>query len=133
MSNQEPLIPKTINIDPFDRKLPGLWRGAIGELVPVPRADRNDVQSPGKSGPSGVARMRKSARQKNVLVTGDNSVFSREVVRQKMTRLPCQESGHLSPGKFPLVTEVLSNNFPFAILDNRQHGSSRALMIIGAV
>ncbi len=44
------LIPKTVNIDPFDRKLPGLWRDASGALVPVPQADRNDVQSPGKSG-----------------------------------------------------------------------------------
>ncbi len=31
-------IPKTININPFDRNLPGLWRGAIGALVPVPQS-----------------------------------------------------------------------------------------------
>ncbi len=46
----ETLIPKTVNIDPFDRNLPGLWRGASGELAPAPQADRNDVQSPCKSG-----------------------------------------------------------------------------------
>ncbi len=44
------LIPKNVDIDSSDRNLPGLWRGAIGEMVPAPQADRNDAQSPGKSG-----------------------------------------------------------------------------------
>ncbi len=37
-------------MDPYDRSFQGFWLDAIGDMVPVPRADRNDVQNPWKSG-----------------------------------------------------------------------------------
>jgi hypothetical protein len=57
-----PFIPKEFNIDSYDRSFQGFWRGAIGDLVLVPRANCNSrvlpnasprtgsVQSPWKSG-----------------------------------------------------------------------------------
>jgi hypothetical protein len=44
------LIPKILTIDPYDRHLCGFWLGAIGAVVRVPQADRNDIQKPQKSG-----------------------------------------------------------------------------------
>ena len=44
------LIPKVLTIDPYDRHLCGVWLGAIGAVVRVPQADRNDIQNPHKSG-----------------------------------------------------------------------------------
>ena len=43
------LVPNILNIDPYDRSFQGIWLGATGDMVPVPRVDRNDVQNPWKS------------------------------------------------------------------------------------
>ena len=44
------LILKVLTINPNDRHLCGFWLGAIGAMVRLPQADRNDIQKPQKSG-----------------------------------------------------------------------------------
>ena len=50
LDNAGLFIPTVVIIDSYDRHSFGFWLGAIGEVVPVPRADRNDVQNPKESG-----------------------------------------------------------------------------------
>ncbi len=44
------IIPTADAIDSYDWHSFRFWLGAIGEVVPIPRADRDDVQIPNQTG-----------------------------------------------------------------------------------